>query len=112
MFGGYDGNVYCLDAETGMKWRFIGADWVGSSRLRLAPELGLLFIGLEFAVEGKRGSIVALPDGERREGFMETQDPAITACLACLLARTGSSWPTATTTTGGIISCSMRPAAR
>ncbi len=40
-------------------WRFIGADWVGSSPA-LAPELGLLFIGLEFAVEGKRGSIVAL----------------------------------------------------
>jgi outer membrane protein assembly factor BamB/orotate phosphoribosyltransferase len=59
-FGSYDGNVYCLDAETGAEvWRFIGADWVGSSPA-LAPELGLLFIGLEFAVEGKRGSIVAL----------------------------------------------------
>ncbi len=34
-------------------------DWVGSSPA-LAPELGLLFIGLEFAVEGKRGSIAAL----------------------------------------------------
>jgi outer membrane protein assembly factor BamB len=32
---------------------------VGSSPA-LAPELGLLFIGLEFAVEGKRGSIAAL----------------------------------------------------
>jgi outer membrane protein assembly factor BamB len=59
-FGSYDGNVYCLDAESGAEaWRFIGADWVGSSPA-LAPELGLLFIGLEFAVEGKRGSIVAL----------------------------------------------------
>jgi outer membrane protein assembly factor BamB/orotate phosphoribosyltransferase len=59
-FGSYDGNVYCLDAETGAEvWRFIGADWVGSSPA-LAPELGLLFIGLEFAVEGKRGSIAAL----------------------------------------------------
>jgi outer membrane protein assembly factor BamB/orotate phosphoribosyltransferase len=59
-FGSYDGNVYCLDAETGTEvWRFIGADWVGSSPA-LAPELGLLFIGLEFAVEGKRGSIAAL----------------------------------------------------
>lgn len=59
-FGSYDGNVYCLDAETGSEiWRFIGADWIGSSPA-LAPELGLLFIGLEFAVEGKRGSIVAL----------------------------------------------------
>jgi outer membrane protein assembly factor BamB/orotate phosphoribosyltransferase len=59
-FGSYDGNVYCLDSETGAEvWRFIGADWVGSSPA-LAPDLGLLFIGLEFAVEGKRGSIVAL----------------------------------------------------
>jgi len=59
-FGSYDGNVYCLDAETGCElWRFIGADWVGSSPA-LAPELGMLFIGLEFAVEGKRGSIAAL----------------------------------------------------
>jgi outer membrane protein assembly factor BamB len=59
-FGSYDGNVYCLDAETGReRWRFTDADWVGSSPA-LAPELGLLFIGLEFAVEGKRGSIAAL----------------------------------------------------
>jgi outer membrane protein assembly factor BamB/orotate phosphoribosyltransferase len=59
-FGSYDGNVYCLEAETGRElWRFTGADWVGSSPA-LAPELGLLFIGLEFAVEGKRGSIAAL----------------------------------------------------
>jgi outer membrane protein assembly factor BamB len=59
-FGSYDGNVYCLDAESGAEvWRFIGADWVGSSPA-LASDLGLLFIGLEFAAEGKRGSIVAL----------------------------------------------------
>jgi outer membrane protein assembly factor BamB/orotate phosphoribosyltransferase len=59
-FGSYDGNVYCLDAMTGTEiWRYTGADWVGSSPA-LAPELGLLFIGLEFAVEGKRGSIIAL----------------------------------------------------
>ncbi len=66
-FGSYDGNVYCLDAGTGQEvWRFTGADWVGSSP-SLAPELGLLFIGLEFAVEGKRGSIAALrmEDGEK-----------------------------------------------
>jgi outer membrane protein assembly factor BamB/orotate phosphoribosyltransferase len=66
-FGSYDGNVYCLEAETGREvWRFTGADWVGSSPA-LAPELGLLFIGLEFAVEGRRGSIAAirLDDGEK-----------------------------------------------
>jgi outer membrane protein assembly factor BamB len=59
-FGSYDGNVYCLDTVTGREiWRFTEADWVGSSPA-LAPELGYLFIGLEFAVEGKRGSIAAL----------------------------------------------------
>jgi outer membrane protein assembly factor BamB/orotate phosphoribosyltransferase len=59
-FGGYDGNVYCVDAASGREvWRFIGAEWVGSSPA-LAPELNLLFIGLEFSIEGRRGSIVAL----------------------------------------------------
>lgn len=62
-FGAYDGNVYCLDCLTGNEiWRFTGADWVGSSPA-LAPELGLLFIGLEYAVEGRRGGIVALDLG-------------------------------------------------
>jgi orotate phosphoribosyltransferase len=59
-FGAYDGNVYCLDASTGLeRWRFSEADWVGSSPA-LAPDLGLLFIGLEFGTPGKKGSIVAL----------------------------------------------------
>jgi outer membrane protein assembly factor BamB/orotate phosphoribosyltransferase len=59
-FGGYDGNVYCLDCATGKEiWRFTGADWVGSSPA-LAPDLGLLFIGLEFALDGQRGAIAAL----------------------------------------------------
>lgn len=59
-FGSYDGNVYCLDAESGAEvWRFIGADWVGSSPA-LAPDLNLLFTGLDFPIEGQRGSIVAL----------------------------------------------------
>jgi outer membrane protein assembly factor BamB len=74
-FGSYDGNVYSLDSETGKEvWRFTGADWVGSSPA-LAPELGLLFIGLEFAVQGKRGSIVAirLADGEKIWEHMTTR---------------------------------------
>lgn len=59
-FGGYDGNVYCLDAVTGRElWRFGEAEWVGSSPA-VAANLGLLFIGLEFAVPDKRGSVVAL----------------------------------------------------
>lgn len=59
-FGAYDGNVYALDAETGkVCWTYADADWVGSSP-SLAPELGLLFIGLEFGLFQKRGGVVAL----------------------------------------------------
>ncbi len=59
-FGGYDGNVYGLDAKTGRKkWVSFEADWVGSSPA-LAPDLGLLFIGLEYGLFRKRGGIAAL----------------------------------------------------
>ncbi len=59
-FGAYDGNVYALDAETGAaRWTYGDADWVGSSP-SLAPALGLLYIGLEFGLLGKRGGIVTL----------------------------------------------------
>lgn len=59
-FGAYDGNVYALDAQTGKrKWIFYEADWVGSSPA-LAPDLGLLFIGLEFGLFKKRGGIAAI----------------------------------------------------
>jgi outer membrane protein assembly factor BamB/orotate phosphoribosyltransferase len=59
-FGSYDGNVYCLDAASGAEvWRFVGAEWVGSSPA-LAPDLNLLFVGVDFSIEGQRGSIVAL----------------------------------------------------
>lgn len=59
-FGAYDGSVYALDTRSGAKrWEFAEADWVGSSP-SLAPDLGLLFIGLEFGLFRKRGGIVAL----------------------------------------------------
>ncbi len=59
-FGAYDGNVYALDTKSGKKlWEYIDADWVGSSP-SIAPELGLLYIGLEFGLFGKRGGIAAL----------------------------------------------------
>lgn len=59
-FGSYDGNIYSLNAESGnLMWVYRQADWVGSSPA-LAPELGLLFIGLEYALPGRRGGVVAL----------------------------------------------------
>lgn len=59
-FGAYDGAVYALDAITGKKiWTFEDADWVGSSP-DIAPDLGLLFIGLEFGLWRKQGGIAAL----------------------------------------------------
>lgn len=59
-FGAYDGNVYALDAVTGNRaWSYGDADWVGSSPY-VAPDLGLIFIGLEFGLWKRRGGIVAL----------------------------------------------------
>lgn len=59
-FGAYDGAVYALDASSGKKkWAYTDADWIGSSPA-LAPDLDLLFIGLEFGLFRKRGGIAAL----------------------------------------------------
>lgn len=59
-FGAYDGNCYALDAMSGeRKWVYRDADWIGSSPA-LAPDLGLLFIGLEFGLFRKHGGIAAL----------------------------------------------------
>jgi len=58
-FGAYDGNLYCLDANSGLEiWRFSGADWIGSSPA-IAPDIGLLFIGLQYSVNEKHGGIAA-----------------------------------------------------
>ncbi|MDR3570913.1 MAG: PQQ-binding-like beta-propeller repeat protein [Candidatus Pacebacteria bacterium] len=67
-FGAYDGVVYALDAKTGIvRWKYVDADWVGSSPC-VAASLGLVYIGVEFGLFGKRGGIVALDlrTGERR----------------------------------------------
>lgn len=59
-FGSYDGNFYALDAATGQKkWVYRDADWIGSSP-RVAPDLGLVFVGLEFGLWNKQGGIAAL----------------------------------------------------
>lgn len=59
-FGAYDGTVYALNVENGYKkWAYSDADWIGSSP-DIAPDLGLLYIGLEFGLFGSRGGIAAL----------------------------------------------------
>lgn len=59
-FGAYDGCVYALDAATSrILWKYDDADWVGSSPA-VAPRLGLVFIGLEYGLWGRRGGISAL----------------------------------------------------
>ncbi len=75
-FGTYDGNVYALNTETGTPtWIFREADWVGSSP-SLAPDLNLLFIGLEFGLFGKRGGITALDlkTGEKKWEYKMAED--------------------------------------
>ena len=59
-FGSYDGNFYALDKKTGkMKWKNMDADFIGSSPT-ISPELGLVFVGLEFGLFKKKGGVTAL----------------------------------------------------
>jgi orotate phosphoribosyltransferase len=67
VFGAYNGSVYSLNSVTGREqWCFREAEWVGSSPA-VAPELGLVYVGLEFSLEGKKGSVAAvdLNSGDR-----------------------------------------------
>jgi outer membrane protein assembly factor BamB len=60
IFGSYDGNVYALNKFTGKReWVFLDADYVGSSP-KIAEDLKLLFIGLEYGLFQKHGGIAAL----------------------------------------------------
>lgn len=62
-FGAYDGAVYALECDTGRKvWENTDADWIGSSPC-IAPDKGLLYIGLEFGLWRKRGGIAAIDLG-------------------------------------------------
>jgi outer membrane protein assembly factor BamB len=59
-FGAYNGDVYCLDAKSGSEvWSNPCCEWVGSSPL-LVTEHDLVFIGLEYEKQNKKGSIAAL----------------------------------------------------
>ena len=59
-FGASDGNFYALDKKTSKrKWVFMEADWIWSTPC-VAPNLGLIFVGLEFGLWKKHGGIVAI----------------------------------------------------
>jgi outer membrane protein assembly factor BamB len=59
-FGAYNGNVYCLDAESGTEiWRNQLCDWVGSSPL-VVEHHGLLIVGTEYEKPRMPGSMVGL----------------------------------------------------
>lgn len=59
-FGAYDGNFYALDTKTGkVKWKFCDADWIGSSP-SVSEKYNLVFVGLEFSLEGKKGGVISL----------------------------------------------------
>ena len=80
IFGAYDGNVYCLDKETGKpKWIAMEADWVGSSPA-VAPELGLVFIGLEYGIWGKYGAIIALNADTGKPVWIDRTHKGLTHC--------------------------------
>lgn len=67
-FGSYDGKLYALDVRTGVpKWVYHEAEWIGSSPA-VAADVGLVFVGLEHGLDGKRGSLaaVALESGKER----------------------------------------------
>jgi len=76
-FGAYDGTLYALDTGTGKpRWTYTDADWIGSSP-SLAPDLGLLFIGLEFGLWRKHGGIAAL-DLETGKEVWKASHPELT----------------------------------
>ncbi|MBN3740199.1 MULTISPECIES: PQQ-binding-like beta-propeller repeat protein [Burkholderia] len=59
-FGGYDGNLYALCAQSGREiWRYVEPDWIGSSPA-YASDLNLVFIGVEYASPTRGGGIAAI----------------------------------------------------
>ena len=66
--GAHDGNFYAFNADDGNKrWMFAEADWIHSSPC-VAPDLGLVIVGLEYGWWHKKGAVVALDleTGEKR----------------------------------------------
>ncbi len=60
LFGAYDGNLYCLNRFTGKReWVFGDADWIGSSPC-VNERDGMVYVGMEFSLPGKRGGVAAV----------------------------------------------------
>ena len=86
-FGAYDGNMYALDAKTGtLLWTYMDADWIGSSPC-VAPELGLVYVGLEYGLWKKRGGIVALDAQTGKKKWEYIQMPELTHSSPAYTAR-------------------------
>lgn len=71
-FGAYDGVLYALDSSTGKtRWQYSDADWIGSSPC-ISQRCHSIYVGLEHALQGRRGGLVALDceTGERRWEFV------------------------------------------
>lgn len=59
-FGGYDGNLYALCAESGREmWRYVEPDWIGSSPA-YAADLNFVFVGVEYASPTRGGGVAAI----------------------------------------------------
>jgi len=88
IFGSYDGNTYALDKLTGkQKWVSMEADWVGSSPA-VAPDLGLVFIGLEYGLITKMGGLLALNAETGKPVWVDRSHTALTHCSPHYIQKT------------------------
>ncbi|NPT40509.1 PQQ-binding-like beta-propeller repeat protein [Paraburkholderia sp. 1N] len=107
-FGGYDGSLYALCAESGRElWRYVEPDWIGSSPA-YAADLNFVFIGAEYASPTRGGGVAAInaKTGQKVWEFpvrcyvhgspVYAADPSLVLCgtndgeLLALDARTGA----------------------
>jgi outer membrane protein assembly factor BamB/orotate phosphoribosyltransferase len=87
-FGAYDGVFYALERSSGRpKWQFVEADWIGSSPC-CSPILGRVFVGLEHAMPGRRGNLVAL-DSCSGERCWELPIEGLVHCSPCYVEKLG-----------------------
>jgi outer membrane protein assembly factor BamB/hemolysin-activating ACP:hemolysin acyltransferase len=82
-FGAYNGAIYCLDSQTGrLLWHFTEADWIGSSPL-ISARNNALYIGVEYALPGRKGGILAL-DASTGTRLWEHPAASYIHCTPCL----------------------------